>query len=107
MDGMQMMLSRLLTMLGIDPTVVEQLRESIPKLQQGVPAFAQNVEAKVNEIHSIMLNLQFTQAEQSARLSSIEKSVESIEMGLMHGEGPASEALPPDPFEKLLSEETN
>lgn len=83
MDGTQMLLQRVLMMVGVKPEDLAAIEQEIPKLRTQIPAFAQALSGKVNQI--------------DARLTSIESKLDRLLEGL--GEQITSQELPPAPPE--------
>jgi hypothetical protein len=90
MDGVQMVMTRLLSLLGIDPAMIEQLKEEIPKFRAAIPAFAQDVNSKVQQVSERIEALYAGQASLGAKLDAI--------LAAMGEHGPASDAIPADPL---------
>jgi hypothetical protein len=90
MDGVQMLLKRVIMALGIPPGAVEAIEAEIPKLQEeiprmraAIPAFASEVKARVESI--------------DMRLAAMEQKLDQLLE--VWGGHITSQALPPAPPE--------
>lgn len=88
MDGIQMMLTRVLQLVGVKPEELEKIREEIPKLREGIPQFASGLAAKVNQLDGRLANLEAGHVEIKGMLSQILETF---------GEHVTAQTLPPEP----------